>query len=156
NQLVPRERVAYSFDDLLQEAWIALLKKHRHFDPARGRYTTFATRVIKCLLSDIRFRCQLVGPSRYQFSVTKMDASRADEVPIRLRLKRVKSTHSRKITDWRPGPQKLAEHAETAVIAEQAVGELLTMVPGEYAEMIRRYHGLGGQPGEESGQIARK
>ena len=40
-----RHRAQLDLEDLLQELWLELIAKDHHYNPARGRFTTFAAMV---------------------------------------------------------------------------------------------------------------
>lgn len=59
-----RERAQYDIDDVLQEAWLILLKKDHYYDPLRGKYSTFSVMILTRFLADLRNRCHIVDSPR--------------------------------------------------------------------------------------------
>jgi hypothetical protein len=53
-KLKPGERAVFDLDDIAQSIWIALREKDDRFDPSRGRYITFAARLVRHELCAIR------------------------------------------------------------------------------------------------------
>lgn len=63
SRLRPGDQAAFDFPDLLQEMWITLWIRDKDFDPAKGKYITFAAMIVHQKLSEIRNRWNLVkGP----------------------------------------------------------------------------------------------
>lgn len=59
----PCERAVISVEDMIQDVAIGLAQKDHLWDPARGRYSTFATMVMRSVLSGSRERARTVaGP----------------------------------------------------------------------------------------------
>ncbi|MGP0069155.1 MAG: sigma factor [Isosphaeraceae bacterium] len=52
-RLNAHEQAMAGVDDLVQTAWLELLSRDHYFDPARSRYMTFATMIVKQVFGDI-------------------------------------------------------------------------------------------------------
>ncbi len=154
----PRLRVQFDLEDLLQECWVALIQRFPVYDPARGKFTTFAGLIARQTLCSVaeRARTVRVGRDALEKLDSPGDYAPADLMPIRRAMAPTAPIEGQPLEAGGPGVPELAARAESAELAREAVSELVSRLPRRGAAVVRRFHGLGGGRGEAHASIGRR
>lgn len=161
--LRPRERANFDAEDTLTEVWIELARKDSKWDPARGKYITFAGKLLRNRLDAIRDESRTVqSPPN---SGCRLREYRRAEAEGTLTGRQAKTAVALKRSRGMPEPiddhdEQYGEADDAIEVAERrslsrsaVIDALRTLRPIE-AAVIGRAYGLWGQPRQSIEEIA--
>lgn len=164
DSLPPRALANYDPEDVVAELYAVLAERDHLWEPARGKYLSFAGRVIAHELLAIRDRAGTVHSPRNSASRLKGYEQRGDLSGKKAKtfrdIRRVTSEHLTIARDW-PGvgdsPDTLdqAERREDYRLAHQAVRRGVGALNHLEAETLGLAFGIFGRPQHDIAEIAK-
>lgn len=154
--LRPRDRANYDPEDVLGELWVTLVEKDEKWEPTRGRYLTFAGRVVANELHAIRDRSHTVHSPKNTGCRIKQYEAEADEGGMSERRRKTYADILRVLGEQEaiaddpmsmsaPDTADVVERRERQGIARQAVKLAVDVLTPCESKTLGQAFGLFGQ-----------